>query len=73
MYVPAHFAADDAVVDELLAKHGAADLITLTEEGLLATMLAVEQGSSGPKDAPSVDWPDNHGPFGKIKDQIRRG
>jgi transcriptional regulator len=39
MYVPGHFAVDDATVEELLARHGAADLITLTEEGLLATML----------------------------------
>ncbi|MGH3234113.1 MAG: FMN-binding negative transcriptional regulator [Streptosporangiaceae bacterium] len=39
MYIPAHFAADQAVVDELLARHGAADLITLTSDGLIATML----------------------------------
>jgi transcriptional regulator len=39
MYIPAHFAADDEAVRELLAKHGAADLITLTEDGLIATML----------------------------------
>jgi transcriptional regulator len=39
MYIPAHFAADPAAVDDLLAKHGAADLITLTDDGLLATML----------------------------------
>jgi transcriptional regulator len=39
MYIPAHFAADDAAVRELLARHGAADLITLTPGGLLATML----------------------------------
>ena len=39
MYVPAHFAVDDAAVHELLAHHGAADLITLTDQGLLATML----------------------------------
>ena len=39
MYVPAHFAADDAAVRDLLARHGAADLITLTADGLLATML----------------------------------
>jgi transcriptional regulator len=39
MYIPAHFAADEATVRELLARHGAADLITLTEDGLLATML----------------------------------
>ena len=39
MYIPAHFAADDTAVRDLLAKHGAADLITLTADGLLATML----------------------------------
>ena len=39
MYIPAHFAVDEAAVDELLARHGAADLVTLTEDGLLATML----------------------------------
>src|SRR6266705_1485947 len=33
MYIPAHFAADGAAVRELLARHGAADLITLTEHG----------------------------------------
>ncbi|HJZ04008.1 MAG TPA: FMN-binding negative transcriptional regulator, partial [Streptosporangiaceae bacterium] len=39
MYIPAHFAVDDPGVRELLVKHGAADLITLTDDGLLATML----------------------------------
>jgi|SRR5215470_3580872 len=39
MYIPALFAAADATVRELLARHGAADLITLTDDGLLATML----------------------------------
>jgi len=39
MYIPAHFAADDATVRELLANHGVADLITQTADGLLATML----------------------------------
>jgi transcriptional regulator len=39
MYVPAHFAMDDAAVGELLDRHGAADLVTATPEGLLATML----------------------------------
>jgi transcriptional regulator len=39
MYIPAHFAVEPTAVDDLLAKHGAADLITLTEDGLLATML----------------------------------
>jgi transcriptional regulator len=39
MYISAHFAVDDAAIHELLARHGAADLVTLTEDGLLATML----------------------------------
>ena len=39
MYVPAHFAPDAAQVDELLRNHGAADLVTVTERGLVATML----------------------------------
>jgi transcriptional regulator len=39
MYIPTHFAVDETTVRELLAKHGAADLITLTDDGLLATML----------------------------------
>jgi transcriptional regulator len=39
MYIPAHFAVDAAAVRDLLARHGAADLITLTAGGLLATML----------------------------------
>ncbi len=39
MYVPAHFAADDAAVRELLDRHGAADLVTATQDGLTATLL----------------------------------
>ena len=39
MYVPAHFAPDAALVDELLRNHGAADLVTVTPDGLAATML----------------------------------
>ncbi|MGH3861430.1 FMN-binding negative transcriptional regulator [Actinokineospora sp.] len=39
MYVPAHFAPDDDAVHELLAGHGAADLVTATADGLVATML----------------------------------
>jgi transcriptional regulator len=39
VYVPGHFAADDAAVRELLERHGAADLVTVTAEGLVATML----------------------------------
>jgi transcriptional regulator len=39
MYIPAHFAPDEATVGELLHHHGAADLITVTADGLVATML----------------------------------
>lgn len=39
MYVPAHFAPDDEAVHELLARHGAADLVTATPDGLMATIL----------------------------------
>ena len=40
MYIPTHFEPPDAeAVRALLSGHGAADLVTLTEQGLLATML----------------------------------
>jgi transcriptional regulator len=40
VYVPAHFAPpDEEAVRDLLRHHGAADLITNTADGLLATML----------------------------------
>jgi transcriptional regulator len=39
MYLPAHFAPDQAQVDELLRHHGAADLVTVTDQGLVASML----------------------------------
>ena len=39
MYVPGHFAMDDAAVRELLDHHGAGDLVTATEQGLVSTLL----------------------------------
>jgi transcriptional regulator len=39
MYIPAHFTPDAALVDELLRNHGAADLVMMTENGLVATLL----------------------------------
>jgi len=39
VYVPAHFAPDDATVRELLSRPQAADLVTMTEDGLVATFL----------------------------------
>ena len=50
MYVPAHFKPDDEEVRELLRNPGAADLITATTDGLLATMLpfVYDEGGSRP-------------------------
>ena len=39
MYVPQHFAMSAADVHDLLAGHGAADLVTVTAQGLLATLV----------------------------------
>lgn len=39
MYIPAHFAADQESVVELLTNLGAADLITVTDNGMDATFL----------------------------------
>ena len=39
MYVPSHFAADQDAIRELLSNPGAANLVTSTERGLLATLL----------------------------------
>jgi transcriptional regulator len=41
MYVPSHFSANEAEVRELLAGCGAADLVTSTPRGLVATYLPV--------------------------------
>jgi transcriptional regulator len=57
MYIPAHFAPDAALVDELLRNHGAADLVTVTEQGLVATLLPFiyvppgEANTVGPRSA----------------------
>jgi transcriptional regulator len=39
LYVPSHFTPNDEAVHELLAHHGAADLVTAGPRGLEATML----------------------------------
>jgi len=39
MYIPAHFAMDEAEVHDLLTRHGAADLVTATPRGVLASLL----------------------------------
>ena len=39
MYVPAHFAANSDAVQELLARPGASNLVTMTSKGMLATLV----------------------------------
>lgn len=52
MYVPSHFTMDDAAVQQLLAGHGAGDLVTATPDGLVATMLPfVYEPDAGPHGA----------------------
>lgn len=55
MYVPAHFKPDDEEVRDLLRNPGAADLITATPDGLLATMLPFVYDE--PRSRPGLgDW-----------------
>ncbi|HEY1823770.1 MAG TPA: FMN-binding negative transcriptional regulator [Trebonia sp.] len=82
MYIPAHFAPDAAQVDELLRNQGAADLVTLTEQGLVATMLPfiyvppARPGTAGP-DAPGPRSAGQqgalHGHLARNNDQWRLG
>jgi transcriptional regulator len=66
MYIPAHFAPDPAQVDDLLRNHGAADLVTVTEQGLAATMLPfIYVPGSGPHGA-------LHGHLARNNDQWKR-
>lgn len=53
MYIPDHFRPSDDDVAELLANIGAADLITATTDGLLATMLPLIHEPPDPS-APAV-------------------
>ncbi len=46
MYVPAHFAADDATVHALLSGLAAADLVTATPDGPVATLLPLLHDAS---------------------------
>jgi transcriptional regulator len=39
MYIPAHFAASPDAIRNLLATPGAANLVTMTDQGLMATLL----------------------------------
>ncbi len=59
MYVPAHFKPDDVAVRDLLANVGAADLITATADGILATLLPMILDASGSREP--GDWGALHG------------
>ena len=50
MYVPAHFKPDDEDVRDLLRNPGAAELVSVTAEGILATLLPLvyDEGASRP-------------------------
>jgi transcriptional regulator len=74
MYIPAHFAAEDAAVRDLLARHGAADLITLTADGLLATMLpfAYDPAAGEPGAQRGEQWGALLGHVARNNDQWRQ-
>jgi transcriptional regulator len=74
MYVPPHFAPDAALVDELLRNHGAADLVTVTEQGLVATLLPfiyVPPAGSGP-DHSGTAGPRSAGQHGALHGHLAR-
>jgi transcriptional regulator len=72
MYVPAHFAPDAALVDELLRNQGAADLVTLTGQGLVATMLPfIYVPPAGPRAAGQLG--SLHGHLARNNDQWKLG
>ena len=74
MYIPAHFAPDAALVDELLHRHGAADLVTVTPEGLVATLLPfiyVPPGEPG-RAATGTAGPGPAGSLGVLRGHLAR-
>ena len=64
MYVPAHFKPDDAEILELLSSGRAANLITATTDGLLATMLPLVHDTSAAR--PGL------GPWGALLGHVAR-
>jgi transcriptional regulator len=72
MYIPAHFTPDAALVDELLRSHGAADLVTMTDEGLVATLLPFIYVPPGSPDGARQEAPSLgalHGHVARSNDQ----
>jgi transcriptional regulator len=81
MYIPAHFTPDATLVEELLRDHGAADLVTVTEQGLAATFLPfiyvppAEPGPAGAGPAgprPAGQHGALHGHLARNNDQWKR-
>jgi len=76
MYIPSHFTPHAALVEELLRNHGAADLVTVTEQGLVATMLPFiyvppgDPGAAGPGSAGQHGA--LHGHLARNNDQWKR-
>lgn len=64
MYVPAHFKPDDAEILELLSSGRAANLITATTDGLLATMLPLVHDTSAARSG--------LGPWGALLGHVAR-
>jgi transcriptional regulator len=78
MYIPAHFAMDEAAVAELLQHHGAADLVSVTPSGLMATMLPFiyVPPAAGTADGPEIGTARLgalHGHLARNNDQWRLG
>lgn len=75
MYIPAHFGPPNGdAVRALLIEHGAADLITVTEQGLLATLLPFV---FAPPESADPDLPDpvssgSAGRFGRLLGHVAR-
>lgn len=70
MYIPDHFRPTDADVSHLLANIGAADLITATAEGLLATMLPLIYEPHGTTDGPGTA--EESGGHGRLMGHLAR-
>jgi transcriptional regulator len=64
VYIPDHFRPTDEEVAELLANIGAAELVTATADGLLATMLPLIHEPPGA-------WPDG-GDLGRLMGHVAR-
>jgi len=74
MYLPAHFTPSNEEVQAFLAKVGAADLVTMTDRGLLATMLPLlyEPPPAGDSGAGDGGAGNAHGSRGRLLGHLAR-